>query len=60
MTLNRTPAHLVQIAGSLGDKGILLKLPAGSQEAGYLAALYPLPKTPTLVIMTCVCQPMIA
>ena len=29
----------------------MLKLPAGSIEAGFLAAIFPLPKTPTLVIM---------
>lgn len=29
----------------------MLKLQAGSTEAGYLAAIFPLPKTPTLVIM---------
>jgi hypothetical protein len=29
----------------------MLKLQAGSTEAGYLAAIYPLPKTPTVVIM---------
>jgi len=45
-------SSLPQVAGSLADKAILLKLAAGSQEAGYLAALFPLPKTPTLVIMT--------
>lgn len=29
----------------------MLKLQAGSTEAGYLAAIFPLPKSPTLVIM---------
>lgn len=29
----------------------MLRLKAGSQESGYLAAIFPLPKTPTLVIV---------
>lgn len=40
-----------QIVHLLAEKTILLRLQAGSEEAGYLAAIYPLPKTPTLVIM---------
>ncbi|KAB5560179.1 hypothetical protein GE09DRAFT_1220836 [Coniochaeta sp. 2T2.1] len=35
----------------LTTKAVMLKLQAGSTEAGYLAAIFPLPKTPTLVIM---------
>ncbi|KAJ9161670.1 UBX domain-containing protein 4 [Coniochaeta hoffmannii] len=35
----------------LSTKAVMLKLPAGSIEAGFLAAIFPLPKTPTLVIM---------
>lgn len=35
----------------LSSETILLRLEAGSQEAGYLAAIFPLPKTPTLVII---------
>ncbi|KAB5562901.1 hypothetical protein GE09DRAFT_763577 [Coniochaeta sp. 2T2.1] len=35
----------------LSTKAVMLKLQAGSTEAGYLAAIFPLPKTPTLVIM---------
>lgn len=35
----------------LADQTVLLRLKAGSQEAGYLAAIFPLPKNPTLVII---------
>lgn len=33
----------------LAKEAVVLKLQAGSTEAGYLAAIFPLPKTPTLV-----------
>ncbi|CZS98235.1 related to UBX7 UBX (ubiquitin regulatory X) domain-containing protein [Rhynchosporium agropyri] len=36
---------------SLTEQTVLLRLVAGSQEAGYLAAIYPLPKTPTFVLI---------
>jgi hypothetical protein len=36
---------------SLSRETVLLRLKAGSQEAGYLAAIVPLPKTPTLVVI---------
>ncbi|KAI1001009.1 hypothetical protein K3495_g7189 [Podosphaera aphanis] len=36
---------------SLSERSILLKLEAGSIEAGYLAAIFPLPKTPVLIII---------
>ena len=36
---------------ALSSETVLLRLVAGSQEAGYLAAIFPLPKTPTLVII---------
>lgn len=39
------------IASSLKDDAVLLRLEAGSQEAGYLAAIFPLPQNPTLVII---------
>lgn len=39
------------IAASLEKDAVLLRLEAGSQEAGYLAAIFPLPKNPTLVII---------
>jgi hypothetical protein len=35
----------------LETQTVFLRLKAGSQEAGYLAAIFPLPKTPTLVII---------
>jgi hypothetical protein len=40
-----------QLAPLLLEKTLLLRLQAGSQEAGFLAAIYPIPKTPTLVII---------
>lgn len=39
------------IAPLLEKDAVLLRLEAGSQEAGYLAALVPLPKSPTLVVI---------
>lgn len=39
------------IASSLEKHAVLLRLSAGSQEAGYLAAIFPLPNNPTLVII---------
>ncbi|KAF3765082.1 putative Ubx7 [Cryphonectria parasitica EP155] len=39
------------IAPSLEKDAVVLRLEAGSQEAGYLAAIFPLPKIPTLVII---------
>ncbi|KKF93558.1 UBX domain protein [Ceratocystis platani] len=39
------------IADILHNEAIALRLAAGSEEAGYLAAIFPLPKTPTLVIL---------
>jgi hypothetical protein len=41
-----TPAQLKE---HLAKEAVMLKLQAGSTEAGYLAAIFPLPKTPTLV-----------
>ncbi|KAL2065425.1 hypothetical protein VTL71DRAFT_3095 [Oculimacula yallundae] len=35
----------------LTEQTVLLRLVAGSQEAGYLAAIFPLPKTPTFVLL---------
>jgi len=39
------------IAALLQDGAIALRLKKGSEEAGYLAAIFPLPKTPTVVII---------
>lgn len=39
------------IAPSMEKEAVLLRLEAGSQEAGHLAAIFPLPKTPTLVMI---------
>ncbi|KAJ9155333.1 UBX domain-containing protein 4 [Pleurostoma richardsiae] len=39
------------IAGLLDAEAVVLRLQAGSEEAGYLAAIFPIPKTPTLVII---------
>ncbi|KAK0111271.1 hypothetical protein ONS95_001643 [Cadophora gregata] len=35
----------------LAEQTVLLRLVAGSEEAGFLAAIYPLPKTPTFVLI---------
>lgn len=40
-----------QIVALLKEKAITLRLTAGSSEAGYLAEIYPIPKTPTFVII---------
>ncbi|TVY67397.1 UBX domain-containing protein [Lachnellula suecica] len=40
-----------ELKASLVDQTVLLRLTAGSQEAGYLAAIFPLPKTPTIVVI---------
>ncbi|KAM3503365.1 hypothetical protein MY11210_008749 [Beauveria gryllotalpidicola] len=39
------------INGLITTKAVALRLKAGSDEAGYLAQIFPLPKTPTIVIM---------
>ena len=39
------------VAPPLEKDAVSLRLQAGSQEAGYLAAIFPLPKNPTLVII---------
>ncbi|KAH8709850.1 UBX domain-containing protein 7 [Beauveria bassiana] len=40
-----------QINGLITTKAVALRLKAGSDEAGYLAQIFPLPKTPTIVVM---------
>lgn len=35
----------------ISEHGVALRLKAGSEEAGYLAQIFPLPRTPTLVII---------
>ncbi|KAM0665056.1 hypothetical protein ACQRIU_006209 [Beauveria bassiana] len=39
------------INGLITTKAVALRLKAGSDEAGYLAQIFPLPKTPTIVVM---------
>lgn len=39
------------IAPSLEKEAVVLRLAAGSEEAGYLAAIFPLPKIPTVVVI---------
>ncbi|RFU28129.1 hypothetical protein B7463_g8194, partial [Scytalidium lignicola] len=39
------------VMNALLEQTVLLRLTANSQEAAYLAAIFPLPKTPTLVII---------
>lgn len=45
------PANYPQVKDLIDTKAIALRLKAGSDEAGYLAQIFPLPKTPTVVIM---------
>lgn len=40
-----------RIAPSLEKEAVILRLTAGSEEAGYLAAIFPLPKIPALVVI---------
>lgn len=40
-----------QVGDLIATKAVALRLQAGSDEAGYLAQIFPLPKTPTVVIM---------
>ncbi|WYZ45562.1 hypothetical protein EsH8_VIII_000878 [Colletotrichum jinshuiense] len=39
------------IASLLRDEAVALRLTKGSEEAGYLAAIFPLPNTPTVIII---------
>ncbi|KAI0096390.1 hypothetical protein GGR51DRAFT_543332 [Nemania sp. FL0031] len=39
------------IRSDLESQSVILRLPAGSQEAGYLEALFPVPKKPTIVVI---------
>ncbi|KAI1122210.1 hypothetical protein F5Y10DRAFT_254511 [Nemania abortiva] len=39
------------IRPDLESQSVILRLPAGSQEAGYLEALFPVPKKPTIVVI---------
>ncbi|KAI1116593.1 hypothetical protein F5Y14DRAFT_405887 [Nemania sp. NC0429] len=39
------------IRPELASQSIVLRLPAGSEEAGYLEALFPVPKKPTIVVI---------
>ncbi|TVY92155.1 UBX domain-containing protein [Lachnellula willkommii] len=48
---NKWENDFIQLKASLAEQTILLRLKAGSQEAGYLAAIFPLPKTPTFVVI---------
>src|SRR5688572_23722112 len=40
-----------QLADLISTHSVALRLLAGSEEAGYLAQIFPLPKTPTVVII---------
>ncbi|KAI8627859.1 hypothetical protein F5Y19DRAFT_157180 [Xylariaceae sp. FL1651] len=39
------------VKSGLESQSIVLKLPAGSEEAGFLEALFPVPKKPTVVVI---------
>ncbi|KXX80903.1 UBX domain-containing protein 4 [Madurella mycetomatis] len=40
-----------EISSLLQSRAVTLRLPAGSQEEGFLAQLYPIPKKPTIVVI---------
>lgn len=42
---------MLQLSDLLKDHAIALRLEAGSEEAGYLAQIFPLPRTPTVVVI---------
>ncbi|CAG8951840.1 hypothetical protein HYFRA_00005644 [Hymenoscyphus fraxineus] len=42
---------MVPVTSLLSSQTVLLRLIAGSQEAGYLAQIFPIPKTPTFVLI---------
>ena len=44
-------AYSDQLTQILADHAVALRLIAGSEEAGYLAQIFPLPQTPTVVII---------
>lgn len=46
-----TPADPLQLKQLIETQAVALRLQAGSDEAGYLSQIFPLPKTPTIVIM---------
>ncbi len=43
-----------QVTSALRSKSVALRIQAGSQEAGFLAAYYPVPQVPSLMIIQCV------
>lgn len=45
------PADGLQLKELIRTRAVALRLQAGSEEAGYLAQIFPLPRTPTVVIM---------
>lgn len=44
-------ANLGKIRPGLEGSSVILRLPASSEEAGYLEALFPVPKKPTVVVI---------
>ncbi|RBA19281.1 hypothetical protein FPRO05_09384 [Fusarium proliferatum] len=49
--MKATRAHNGKLSDLLKEHSIALRLKAGSEEAGYLAQIFPLPRTPTVVII---------
>lgn len=41
----------IQISSLLADKAVTLRIPSDSQEAGYLAAYFPVSDYPTVIIV---------
>lgn len=49
--LSQCVTNHLQLKDVIAKQAVALRLTAGSEEAGYLAQIFPLPKTPTIVIM---------
>lgn len=43
-----------QVAQVLGERSVLLRLAAGTQEAGFLTSFCPIAELPTVVVIKCV------
>lgn len=48
-----TVSDSLQVAQALNAKAVVLRLTAGSQEAGFLASFCPISKFPTVVLIKC-------
>lgn len=48
-----TVSDSMQVAQALNAKAVVLRLTAGSQEAGFLAPFCPISKFPTVILIKC-------